>query len=85
MNCEKEEGKREKKFLSRNGEYQDSEEMVFTEKLKKLWSLLSKKIADKSETKNSEDSLTMEKEAIFKIFQSALESNVSLDGQINSL
>ena len=42
--------------------------MVFTEKLKKLWSLLSKKIADNSETKNSEDSLTMEKEAIFKIF-----------------
>ena len=68
MNWEQEEGKREKKFLSRNGEYKDSEEMVFTEKLKKLWSLLSKKIADKSETKNSEDSLTMEKEAIFKIF-----------------
>ena len=34
MNWEQEEGKREKKFLSRNGEYKDSEEIVFTEKLK---------------------------------------------------
>ena len=82
MSQEKEEERSQKKCKSRNGEYQDFEERVFTKKLKKLWTLLSENLDEKSDKQSSDDSFTVDQETTMKIFQ---DSNVGLDGYKNSL